>query len=1009
MILFQQFLEDYNLNRVNFQHKTYHHFTGKGLYDSQIDILLHSDMVGVNESLVEVKCIHDYPFILSHHDMIHSVFTVPPTLDGQTIPLKLLSPAPSIEYERVKIMWCDNNSEQYEKLVGPLLEQARNDWLLPSSQACMSILLQLTNKILISAAKETHKYSIIKPFKENKQTKLPKELKLISNKIKRAHVKYLSGGKLTVDGDKIKALKIEYRKAIRFYNNNYYLDRDRSMFEVMGKSPMNFYSFMRINNKNKQPKIEELKVGPKHYSRDFIGDGFYDAMSALKQWPDEEVNSSDTLSCQLRIFEHMIKLCQKNIELPHISLVESTNLINRVKKNVTDFYGISAQYYLNAGAPGLLHFNLLLNGIIKDVNNTSLTELNTVYGLILYKGHNKEKTNHRSYRTISTCPFLAKCIDLYVRDLSHELWDSQIAETQYQGAGSTHELAALMVTEAIQFSLYVTKEPVFLLALDAESAFDRCLPQILCNKLFDFGLPRATLNLICNRLNNRETIYEWDGQLMGPSKDYTGFEQGGINSSDFYKIYNTIQLNTANESELGVDLQSCVISAVGQADDVILMANDIYNLQLLAKLTESYCKDHRVKLEPLKTKLIAYSNSNQTSKVKIAEVAHNVAIEGIRLTFTDQLEHVGIIRHNAGNMPHILDRIAKHKRAIASVLFSGVAKSHRGNPAASIRIHNLYCTPVLMSGLASLVLTKPEISVLDRHFTSTLERLQKLHSKTPRSVIHFLSGTLPFSAHLAIRQLSLFIMICNKPNNQLHLHAKYILTFLGPSSKSWFLQIRNICQEYDLPNPLSLLQNPPKKSSFKKLVKLKVAEYWHKCLSTEGLSSFNSSIRYLSPKKCSLINMHPLWKFAKNNPYEVNKAIIVARMLSGRYRTESLSRFWSQNSAGYCEATTCKDVVGDLEHLLLDCPGLHVDRTRIFNLWLSSSTEFPPVFSLLLQKMASEKHDLIHFILNTSADHDVIAMTQTYGEMVLDHMMYLTRTFAYTMHKKKLQITGRWK
>ena len=85
-------------------------------------------------------------------------------------------------------------------------------------------------------------------------------------------------------------------------------------------------------------------------------------------------------------------------------------------------------------------------------------------------------------------------------------------------------------------------------------------------------------------------------------------------------------------------------------------------------------------------------------------------------------------------MPHILDRIAKHKRAIAAVLFTGVAKSHRGNPAASIRIHNLYCTPVLMSGLASLVLTKAEISVLDRHFTSTLERLQKLHNKTPRSV-----------------------------------------------------------------------------------------------------------------------------------------------------------------------------------------------------------------------------------------------------------------------------------
>ena len=88
---------------------------------------------------------------------------------------------------------------------------------------------------------------------------------------------------------------------------------------------------------------------------------------------------------------------------------------------------------------------------------------------------------------------------------------------------------------------------------------------------------------------------------MGPAKDDTGFEQGGVSSSDYYKLYNNEQLKSAQESELGVDIGSSVVSAIGQADDVMLAALSLHNLQLLVILTEQYCAKFRVKLEPIKT------------------------------------------------------------------------------------------------------------------------------------------------------------------------------------------------------------------------------------------------------------------------------------------------------------------------------------------------------------------------------------------------------------------------
>ena len=94
------------------------------------------------------------------------------------------------------------------------------------------------------------------------------------------------------------------------------------------------------------------------------------------------------------------------------------------------------------------------------------------------------------------------------------------------------------MTELVQYSLNVSDQPVYLLVLDAQSAYDRCLRQILCTELFKAGVTGSALLLLNNRLENRSTVYQWDGEMLGPARDTTGFEQGGINSGDFYKLYN---------------------------------------------------------------------------------------------------------------------------------------------------------------------------------------------------------------------------------------------------------------------------------------------------------------------------------------------------------------------------------------------------------------------------------------------------------------------------------------
>jgi hypothetical protein len=162
-------------------------------------------------------------------------------------------------------------------------------------------------------------------------------------------------------------------------------------------------------------------------------------------------------------------------------------------------------------------------------------------------------------------------------------------------------------------------------------------------------------------------------------------------------------------------------------------------------------------------------------------------------------------------MPHVLDRISAHRRAMASVLPAGAARHHRAKPSVTLQLEKLYGGEVLFSGLASLVLSCKEISMIHRHHRMTLCRLQKLAPTTPDCVVFFLAGSLPGTALLHLCMLGLLGMLARLgPDSILQQIGRQVLLSNG-RGKSWFLLLRTICHQYALPDPLQILQSQPSK------------------------------------------------------------------------------------------------------------------------------------------------------------------------------------------------------
>ena len=565
-----------------------------------------------------------------------------------------------------------------------------------------------------------------------------------------------------------------------------------------------------------------------------------------------------------------------------------------------------------------------------------------------------------------------------------------------------------MLTEVTQYSLGVLPKPCYILYLDAKSAFDKVLLQILIRNLYFCGTSGKELLCINHRLQNRRTIAEWDRTLMGPIRDEIGVEQGGVNSGELYKIYSKPQLQMAQDSNLGVPLApGIVISALGQADDTVLVSNDLHSLQNLLQLTLLYCSKNNVELCPGKTVLQVMSTKDMAAEIRYLKQFSPVSINDIKIQFHDNTEHVGIVRSVHGNLPNILQRISAHKKAMGAVLSNGLARHHRSNPAARLKVEQVYGTPVLLSGLASLQLKNSELAQISKHHRTTILNLLHLPPSTPQPVLYFLAGSLPCEALIHLRQLTLLGMISRQNGSYLYRHCLNVFTSKSGTG-SWFRKLRDICLMYQLPHPLEILSSPLSKHTYQKQMKKKVLNYWELKLRQD--SSNLSSLKHFKPQFMSLSKPHPLLITAGASPYEVCKANIQVLFLSGRYRTEQLCRHWSKNPSGFCLSPSCEGMgtIEDVHHIFLQCDSLSHVRQRLVAFTLTYSQQVPLLSDLLLSLTNPCSNLFLQFMMDCSVIPQVITLVQAYGQEVLHHLFKVSRTWCYFLHRERLRILGRW-
>jgi hypothetical protein len=297
------------------------------------------------------------------------------------------------------------------------------------------------------------------------------------------------------------------------------------------------------------------------------------------------------------------------------------------------------------------------------------------------------------------------------------------------------------------------------------------------------------------------------------------------------------------------------------------------------------------------------------------------------------------------------------------------------------------------------------MKVLAVHRRLTLQRLQRLHPRTPAPALHFLSGSLPAPALVHKHQYTLLHMIATLgPANILYKHGVYILHH--NVKNSWFSQVRDLSHQYSLPDPLQIMISPPPKEKFKAVIKSAISSFWRDSLIAEAASL--PSLCYLRLPFLPLgRGAHPVWWTCSSSSSAVRSATVMAKMLSGRYRSCWLRRHWTQES-GACRLPGCGQMPGDVAHLLSgECPALQPNLANTLHHIFEILAPHPCLLQPVLSALHGDRDTTTAFFLDPSSDPSVIKLVQQHGQSPVLHPLFrVSRAWVWCAHRTRMRLLG---
>ncbi|CAG2242305.1 unnamed protein product [Mytilus edulis] len=310
---------------------------------------------------------------------------------------------------------------------------------------------------------------------------------------------------------------------------------------------------------------------------------------------------------------------------------------------------------------------------------------------------------------------------------------------------------------------------------------------------------------------------KWEGQCTEDVMVLQGIQQGAKLSTTLYKCYNNVILDSILKSGLGACIGDIQVPAPTCADDIAVLANSTADAQGILDIVQHHTSRDLVKINPTKSEAVLYNaKGSNISTLKFEDNDINI---------TNETKHLGIKR-NEQNRANISERIRTGRATIYSLLGAGLHVRRGFSPMVAYKLWRTYAVPRSIYGLEVMNLLAKEKDMLELAERKILRQIQGLPNNTANMAVYTLVGAEPIAITLDKNVLTFFMNIVRNPGTIECEILRRQIVFSDQRGKDFINRVEKTLSKYNLKSSSYYIENPLNKMEWKRLVGIKIKEYW---------------------------------------------------------------------------------------------------------------------------------------------------------------------------------------
>ncbi|XP_063427548.1 uncharacterized protein LOC134711049 [Mytilus trossulus] len=603
--------------------------------------------------------------------------------------------------------------------------------------------------------------------------------------------------------DRVNSRK-EFKKQVKVEQAR---ERDREKQEILEARTRDsklYHKLVKGNRNRNRTGIMDLHVNDNLYSGDQVIEGFTEHFgnlaSAEKSSQLKDQHYHELVEYEIKLINDMVKSKETPLAT-QIELKKAIKTLNRGKS--ADIYGITVEHLIYAGEKLEQLLLRLINLVFKHGYVPDILKKGLLAPVFKNKG---DRCHAANYRGITVLPVVNKIIEAIIRDRIQPRVLKDQNPTQRGFTAKSSPLNAGLVVEEVYRESVDSNQEFELVLLDAKSAFDVVVHSHLMRRLFHCGIDDTLWRIIQSMHWQSTSAIKWEGMIADEFPVSQGVRQGGILSTDLYKVNVNPLLNRLQQSGLGCKIGNVLCNTTACADDIALLGKRPPDMQVQINISADYAGMEGYKLQPQKSVAI---------HIKPKPTKNNCEPEHYQLgkdpmPNVTKSTHLGIIRTTSMRQnieSNVEENVKKARRSAYALFGSGFHGENGLDPESLIHLYKTYISPVLLYGMELLTPKSAHLETLEKFQKKMLKQILSVPMSTPDPAVYILTGILPVEAQIHTKMMTFFSNICQQSDNSVEKQlGKRQLAVKSSGSHSWYIEVQRVMFKYNLGRAIDMLR-----------------------------------------------------------------------------------------------------------------------------------------------------------------------------------------------------------